>query len=188
MCVHALKLKWTGWQCSPSDLCIFLLISLQRLSSLIKKTKIQSLGQRISMWHISVKICCFNHLYQWKTGRLQQTNTGSADKSQAWHERAFTGQRTHVTGTLVKYAGEERMGKVNSRAINQPGTRGGQVGLPDSIRERCCSLSLGIRPWENRRKRERTECYKKVMKNTEEANGIVMHNVKNAVKDKVQNK
>jgi len=54
--------------------------------------------------------------------------------------------RTHVTGTLVKYAGEERMGKVNSRAINQPGTRGGQVGLPDSIRERGCSLSLGIRP------------------------------------------
>lgn len=56
--------------------------------------------------------------------------------------------RTRVTGTLVKYAGEERMGKVNSRAINQPETQGGQVRLPDYIREWCCSLSLGMRPWE----------------------------------------
>lgn len=58
--------------------------------------------------------------------------------------------RTRVTRILVKYAGEERMGKVNSRAINQPGTQGGQVGLHDSIREWCCSLSLGMRPWERR--------------------------------------
>lgn len=61
---------------------------------------------------------------------------------------------TQVTRFLVEYAGEERMGKVNSRAINQPGTWGGQVGLPDSIREWCCSLSLGMRPRGTRAERK----------------------------------